>query len=228
MLSSIVIIAIFEHLMEKSIFLSVLSKIKEISLPGDKAHATVAPPDRMQMIKAGFSHEFPPKQAAVIICCYPKADNSYYFPLILRTEYPGVHSGQISLPGGKFDDRDSSLWHTAIRELNEELGVEVENLEQIFQLSPLYIPPSNFWVTPYMAVLETAPFFIPEEREVARVIEMSLEDLTAIKKQEKPITNSYLKEKKVYGYSIDNQFVWGATAMILTELKMILSDVMRN
>ncbi len=214
--------------MNKSIFLSVLSKIEEISLPGDKAHASVAPPNRMEMIKAGFSHKFPPKQAAVIICCYPKDDNSYYFPLILRTEYPGVHSGQISLPGGKFDDQDPSLWHTAIRELNEELGVEVVDLEQICQLSPLYIPPSNFWVTPYMAVLDATPIFILEEREVAGVIEMSLEDLTAIEKEEKTITNSYLKEKKVCGYSIDNQFIWGATAMILTELKMILSDVMRN
>lgn len=219
---------IFECFMEKSTFLSVLPKLKEISLPGNDAHKSIAPPDRMQRIKERFSQHVTPKQAAVMICCYPKEDNSFYFPLIQRNVYPGVHSGQISLPGGKMDLEDTSLWHTAHRELKEELGIDVVHQQQICQLSSLYIPPSNFWVTPYLTVLDSTPTIIAEQREVAEVFELSLASLISLSKEEQTISNSYLNEKSVSGYTVNKQFVWGATAMILTELKMILSELITN
>lgn len=163
-----------------------------------------------------------------MICCYPKLDNLFYFPLIHRTEYPGVHSGQISLPGGKMESQDRNLWHTATRELNEELGVRTQDLKQIRQLSSLYIPPSNFWVTPYLGFLDTPTSFIPEKREVADVIEVSLDALTALILEKRKLETSYLKRQKIPGYALENHYVWGATAMILTELKMILSSLTHN
>ena len=162
------------------------------------------------------------KRAAVIIFCFEDKFGNICFPLIRRQVYDGVHSGQISLPGGKKDYKDKSLWETAKRELNEELGVDVSVIKKIKKLNKLYIPPSNFLVTPYIAYAEINPDFIINRREVAELLIIKVQNLILLKKVNERLTNSYLKNVLVPGYKINNNFVWGATAMILKEFKLIL------
>ena len=162
------------------------------------------------------------QRAAVIIFCFEDNFENICFPLIRRQVYDGVHSGQISLPGGKKDYKDKSLWETAKRELNEELGVDISVIRKIKKLSKLYIPPSNFLVTPYVAYAEINPDFIINRREVAELLIMKVQDLILLKKVNKRVINSYLKNVLVQGYKINNNFIWGATAMILKEFKLIL------
>jgi len=163
------------------------------------------------------------KKAAVIIFCFQDSLGNICFPLIKRQVYDGVHSGQISLPGGKKDPKDKSLWETAKRELNEELGVDVSVLKKLKKLKDLYIPPSNFLVTPYIAYTYETPNFIINRREVAELIIIKMEDLILLNKVNGRVSNSYLKNVLVPGYTINKNFVWGATAMIIKEFQYILN-----
>ena len=154
--------------------------------------------------------------------CFQDNNGNISFPLIKRQIYNGVHSGQISLPGGKKDEKDKTLWETATRELNEELGVDLSYIKKIKKLKSIYIPPSNFLVTPFIAYSKKIPDFIINKREVAELIIVKLDDLILLNKVNKRVTNSYLNNVKVPGYKINKNFIWGATAMILKEFKHIL------
>tara|TARA_B100000945_G_C20409214_1_gene611707 strand:- start:163 stop:798 length:636 start_codon:yes stop_codon:yes gene_type:complete len=162
------------------------------------------------------------KRASVIIFCFQDNYGNISFPLIKRQLYDGVHSGQISLPGGKKDEKDKNLWETAKRELNEELGVSLSSIKKIKKFKNLYIPPSNFLVTPFLAFTKKSPDFRINKREVAELIIVKVEDLILLNKVDKRVTNSYLNNVKVPGYNINKNFIWGATAMILKEFKHIL------
>src|SRR5690554_6256997 len=92
---------------------------------------------------------------------------------MMRNTYKGVHSNQVSFPGGEFEKQDASLWHTALREANEEVGVPENKVIKISELTKVYIPPSRFLVTPFLAFAEKAPSFIhdlfrSEERRVGK------------------------------------------------------------
>ena len=162
------------------------------------------------------------KRASVIIFCFQDNFGNISFPLIKRQLYNGVHSGQISLPGGKKDKKDKNLWETAKRELNEELGVSISSIKKLKKLKNLYIPPSNFLVTPFLAYTKKIPDFKINKREVAELIILKIKDLILFKKVYKSVTNSYLNNVKVPGYKLNKFFIWGATAMILKEFKHIL------
>ena len=162
------------------------------------------------------------KRASVIIFCFQDNFGNISFPIIKRPLYSGVHSGQISLPGGKKDKKDKNLWETAKRELNEELGVSISSIKKLKKFKNLYIPPSNFLVTPFLAYTKKSPDFRINKREVAELIIVKLDDLVLLNKVYKRVTNSYLNNVKVPGYKINKNFIWGATAMILKEFKHIL------
>src|SRR5690606_34915901 len=110
------------------------------------------------------------RQGAVLALLYPK-NGELYTVLILRNIYEGTHSGQVSFPGGKREVEDKSLWHTALREANEEVGIMVENVKLIGELTKVYIPPSRFLVTPFLAYTHEAPDFKRDRIEVQRIIE---------------------------------------------------------
>lgn len=107
---------------------------------------------------------------AVLILIYPK-ENALHLVLILRNVYKGTHSGQISFPGGKQEPEDGSLWHTALREANEEVGIDPEKIKYIGALTKVYIPPSRFLVSPFVAISEEQPRFTADPIEVQRIIE---------------------------------------------------------
>ncbi len=126
------------------------------------------------------------------------------------------------MPGGKKDKKDKNLWETAKRELNEELGVSISSIKKLKKLKNLYIPPSNFLVTPFIAYSKKIPDFKINKREVAELIILKIKDLILFKKVYQSVTNSYLNNVKVPGYKLNKNFIWGATAIILKEFKHIL------
>ncbi len=207
-------------------FLHLKSKLKEIELIGSKAHSLLAPPGRFEEIKDYFRSSSNPKKASVLIHIYPDLQKEARFVLIKRNRYEGIHSGQISLPGGKFQTLDSTDWNTAIREASEEVGLTKDMVVKIREITKVYIPPSNFIVSPFLSYSNEKPFFKPQKDEVDQIIETSLKTLlnpnSLIKRK---ISTSYIKDVLVPGYFLEGVFVWGATAMILSEFRELFKKV---
>lgn len=181
----------------------------------------MAPPARGK-ISANFINKYSKtaKQAAVLCLLYP-VNNLLHFVLIKRVSYPGVHSNQIAFPGGKLEAGENAL-QAALRETEEEVGVKVGENSVIGALTQLYIPPSNFMVYPFVAYIRKQPFFILDEKEVAYHITVPLNDLLNSKNiKSKEMQLSYGNFSNPY-FSLQNEVVWGATAMILSELRMVL------
>ena len=199
------------------------TKIEEIPKPGLAAQLKMAPPQRFGTKETLFKVPKNVKKAAVMMLLYPNREKELCFCLIQRTTYNGKHSGQISFPGGKREEEDIDFWATALRESQEEVGVNPEKVQLITTLSSTFIPPSNFYVYPYLAYTNQCPDFVAEEGEVDHVIEVPLADLlkeSAI--QDGPITASYTSEVIVPMFVFGTYRVWGATAMILSEAREII------
>ena len=128
-------------------FTNFLVKIKENTKVSFDFENDLIPQERIDILNNYKSKSY--KRASVIILCFQDNKGNISFPLIKRQIYNGVHSGQISLPGGKKDEKDKTLWKTATRELNEELGVDLSYIKKIKKLKSIYIPPSNFLVKPF-------------------------------------------------------------------------------
>jgi len=200
-----------------------ISKIEEIPKPGLAAQLKLAPPQRFGNEETLIKVPKNAKKAAVMMLLYPNKEQELSFCLIQRSTYNGKHSGQISFPGGKKEEEDTDFWATALRESQEEVGVNPAEVKLVTALSSTYIPPSNFYVCPYLAYTNQRPDFVAEEGEVDHVIEVPLSDLledSAI--QDGPITASYAKEVVVPMFVFGTYRVWGATAMILSEAREII------
>ena len=167
---------------------------------------------------------FNPKRAAVLMLVYPGEEGAA-LSLIRRNSYKGVHSSQIAFPGGKIEADDASPLYAALRETEEEIGVDRGTVEVVAPLSPVYIPPSNFCVSPFLGYCHSRPFFIPDPREVSEIIEMPLSvllDDRTIRIQQMP--TSYSESIEVPCFVFDEYEVWGATAMMLSELRDVLKS----
>jgi 8-oxo-dGTP pyrophosphatase MutT (NUDIX family) len=193
-----------------------ISQHLQSSLPGDQAHAKLSPPHRLVPSEEKLK-ELNPKIAAVLALIYPD-ENQYKTVFIKRQVYRGVHSGQISFPGGKRESSDDSLKITALRETEEEIGVPKSNVYVIGALSKLYIPPSNFLVHPYVGFLAKKPTFLASEKEVSEILSVELQQFN--KKEVQQTTNIKVGQTEIACpcYKIDDNIIWGATAMIVSEL----------
>lgn len=183
------------------------------------AHLKMAPTERMEALKKLNKDHLTPKIAAVLMLVYPK-NNQSHIVLIIRNSYPGVHSSQIAFPGGKSELFDKNLANTALRETEEEIGVEMSSVEIVRPFSEVFIPPSNFMVTPFLGYTEKTPQFVLQPDEVAGIIEMPLQNLfdDRIVVQRKLMT-SYSIAVDVPAFKVKEHIVWGATAMMISELK---------
>lgn len=200
---------------------SVLIAAFETALPGENAHQLIMPDRRVsasRVLDEGITH----RKSAVLVLLYPRTD-IWHFVLLKRHEYEGAHSGQVGLPGGKEDPEDKDSLATALRECHEETGIHLHEGKVVGRLTPLFIPPSGFLVQPYVGVMDTEPRFRYDPREVRYGIEVPLSELldesaicTVIQDTEK---YGRLKTK---GYDFDGEIVWGATSMVLTELREML------
>ncbi len=164
------------------------------------------------------SDKNPSRQSSVLILLYEK-DNQILIPLIQRLPYDGVHSGQIALPGGKVEPEDQDIIAAALRETQEEIGISPEYITVLGTLTSVYIPPSRFWVNVVLAYTKCIPVFIPDQREVSSVIELPLSQLvnTAFV-EEREVLRAQQWKIKAPGYVYRDHFIWGATAMMLSEL----------
>lgn len=202
-------------------FISRLESAIQYGLPGERAQRKMAPIYRGP---SGIHHstQSTPKQGAVLILIYP-CNNEVKTVLINRSVYNGYHSNQVGFPGGKKEDKDTTLYMTALREAEEEIGIEKNNVNLVGELSNLYIPVSNFNVSPFIASASQKPVFIPNEREVRGIIEFDLNQLNTDKiKSEKQIQLSNGLTLRTPCYDISGNIVWGATAMIISELHELM------
>jgi 8-oxo-dGTP pyrophosphatase MutT (NUDIX family) len=197
-------------------FISFLKSELKKELPGLEAQKIMIP-----RIDIPVNKNIPITHASVLILLYSK-NKKTYFVLIKRNEYEGIHSGQISLPGGKSEVSDTSIMQTALREAAEEIGPFVETPEIIGELTELTVRVSNFKVHTFIAYIKTEPVFKPDPFEVAAILECPLYDL-ADKNNLKETTKIFNNTSFIAPYfSLNNEIVWGATAMILSEFKQIL------
>ncbi|WP_296382592.1 CoA pyrophosphatase [Winogradskyella sp.] len=208
-------------------FLESVVKIEHLELFGETSHAKMSPPYRIELAEKMKTKAKSAKKAGVLSLFYPNAEGETYLVLILRKTYKGVHSAQVGFPGGKYEYEDKDLMITAIRETEEEVGVPEKLVNVIKTMSPLYIPPSNFMVHPYLAISETTPNFIKQDEEVEAIIEVKLADfLNEVNTITTRVPTSFNVEVDVPAFILNGHIVWGATAMMLGEIKDLLKQVL--
>ena len=202
----------FEHIID-----SITSNLQN-TLPGEKAHLELWPEGRKL-----FEVNTPLKSAAVLILIYPDENNNASTVFIKRSSYDGHHSDQISLPGGKVDTNDKSLEETAIRESHEEIGINRQDVNIIGALSNIQIPTSSFNVTPFIGIIPYNPLFKADNNEVADIITISLTELIDLQIQ---FTHKLIKNTsyKIPYFPLNKEVLWGATAMIINELRYVLKN----
>ncbi len=210
-------------------FKKILPKITKIPLPGIASQLKMAPIMRQDAIESMEERMKTARKSAVMALFYPNKKNETTVVLILRKAYEGVHSNQVGFPGGKAELEDTTLEVTALRETEEEVGVNIHTIEVIREITSTYIPPSNFLVQPYIGIVHNTPTFIPQESEVAAILEVSLQDLLSDAATiEKELTTSYATSIKVPAFYLNDHVVWGATAMMLSEVKDIIVEASSN
>ncbi len=220
-------IAIVLNRMDFIEFCEQVVKIKNLDLPGQEAHFKMVPSVREQLIKERKYEIQNPKKAGVMALFYPNEERITNMLLILRKTYAGVHSNQIGFPGGKMEEQDRDLLQTALRETYEEVGVHERDVSVLKKLTEVYIPPSNFLVTPFVGLYEEPKSFKIQESEVEKLVEVKLSDFlddTNLIQQE--LSTSYAKNINVPVFKLNNQIVWGATAMMLSEIRILLKRVL--
>lgn len=191
------------------------------SLPGHKAHSKIMAHRKPLDQLGGIPKDA--KQSAVLLLVYPRKRQDHIV-FILRSTYEGVHSAQVGLPGGKVEEQDKDLLATALREANEELAIDEDKIEVLGQLSSLYVPPSNFVIHPFIAVQKTEPTFVPDEHEVAEIIEYPISELV----KEEALIDTIVKvpggKMKTKGFMLEDRILWGATAMIIQEFVDLIAE----
>ena len=208
-------------------FLKSISKIEQIPLPGLESQLKMSPPFRLELIQQQLEAMKTSRKAAVTALFYPDEKQVTKLILILRKTYHGVHSAQVGFPGGRCEDYDASLMQTALRETYEEVGVPIQDIKIIMAMTEMYIPPSNFTVYPFLGICYETPNFIKQDEEVEDLIEVLLSDFVNDKSiSSVKVMTSLEKEMEVPAFVLNGHIVWGATAMMLSELKDLLKTVL--
>ncbi|TVZ23491.1 8-oxo-dGTP pyrophosphatase MutT (NUDIX family) [Dokdonia sp. Hel_I_63] len=209
-------------------FLELASKIGNLPLPGRDVQLEMAPTERLKELEELEITKRNPRQAGVMCLFYPTPDGDTEFILILRKTYEGVHSNQVGFPGGKVELTDRNLAHTALRETEEEVGVPQSHVVISRKLTNIYIPPSNFWVQSFIGHLDHTPAFIAQESEVESLIPVPLSEFLSddcITTQK--LSTSYMDDMEVPAYKLQGHIVWGATAMMLSEVRSLLNTSLK-
>ena len=201
-----------------------IKKIQNAELSGEDAHGIYSPPYRPV-----FSYEEiltkNPKFAAVNIVLYLK-NNEWYFPLMVRSSNErDRHSGQISLPGGKKEESDRNFEETAKRETAEEIGIEEHYIRIIREVSPIYIPPSNFYVRPFVSYTKKNPDFFLQETEASELIEFPVSSILNLTEQPEMMALPSSRGVEVPVINFNGYIIWGATSMILSEFSKLMKNL---
>lgn len=195
-----------------------IKSIHSIPLPGSEAQHKLAPigREKLDIHTIDISKA---KRAAVAAIFFEKNQTPHLI-LTLRNKYPGVHSGQISFPGGKEEKIDVDAKDTALRETWEEIGIRKDEITIHREISPIYIPPSNFYVRPFIGSLVGKPSYIREEKEVNKILSLDFnhflnDDNLVLQK----IQTAKKQHIEIPTFLIEGYTIWGATAMMISELK---------
>ena len=200
-------------------------KVTKMELPGETVQFKMAPMERLQELKRIARHQNTAKRAGVMSLFYPSEDFETRLILILRKTYKGVHSAQVGFPGGKLEAEDNSIQDAALRE--EEVGVSRNAISVLKALTEIYIPPSNFFVQPFLGITAQSPKFIPQEEEVEALIEVTLRDfMDDVNVTTQTLSTSYATSIEVPAFKLNGHIVWGATAMMLNEVRELLKKVL--
>lgn len=199
------------------IFTDVLSGELKKHLPSYVSHKKMMPAHITTDVKQPYDKN-KVKESAVLILFFVSDDNISTV-IIKRPEYDGVHSGQIAFPGGKREKYDRTIIDTAIREAHEEVGIKPDDVKIIGTLSQIYVPPSMYIIHPIVSYCDNKPEFIADINEVSDISIISLSDL--LNDKSKSVIPIYKQGKYVFdapAYIINGYEIWGATAMIISEL----------
>lgn len=189
-----------------------------------EAHVLAMPPERQRWIEQARTRKTPARQASVLCCLYPNEIGAACFALIRRQESPHTHGGQYALPGGKREANDVSNWATALREAEEEVQIPKEQVQFVRSLHSIYIPPSHFDVHPFLGLLKKTPRLQPQWSEVAAIHTIPVATLLEpTNLRQISMTTSYMKDQLVPAFDLAGHMVWGATAMMLAELRELLN-----
>lgn len=203
---------------------STIRTLLEQDKPGERAHLPMAPVGRpISSLARKEANNYRESAVSIVLIDGMKSKEII---LIQRPTYEGSHSGQISFPGGKHEHEDPSLFHTAIRETREEIGIELTKDHLVGELTPVFIPVSRFHVQPYLFYLSEEPRFVPDNREVAEVFTITLEELFD------PTTRSTMEYDDGHGtiireipcFQIRDRQIWGATALMLNEIHVLFTE----
>lgn len=204
-----------------SISIELIKQLLKSDLPGEEAHLAMSPMGRKkssQAIKQVTNY----RESAVALVLF-ETEETIKSVLIQRPIYKGSHSGQVCLPGGKREEFETSLDQTAVRECVEETGLITEHLDLLGSLTPVFIPVSNHHVHPYIFHYTETPEFFPDEREVAEILPFNVMDILVnenIKTTDIRITQERILRDVPY-FDIREKIVWGATAIILNEFRVL-------
>jgi 8-oxo-dGTP pyrophosphatase MutT (NUDIX family) len=204
-------------------FIDVLKEQMKSPMPGKAAQLRMASAVRNKELNFNYDTSTA-IQSSVLILLFP-VSGQLHTVFILRQTYDGVHSGQVSFPGGRLESSDSSLIQTALREAEEEVNISAGEVTVLGTLSELYIPPSNFLVLPVLGYVKNRPEFKPDPSEVAQIIEADISflfDDMLLKSKVLDIRGSKIKAPY---FDVHDHIVWGATAMILSELKDVILSI---
>jgi 8-oxo-dGTP pyrophosphatase MutT (NUDIX family) len=196
------------------------------TLPGLSQQLAMAPPYR-EVPNEAWVRAQNPKEAAVLLLLFERAGD-WQLLFTKRVAYPGVHSAQISFPGGKMEAVDLSKQQTALRETEEEVGVSAQHIELLGPLTPLYIPPSNFLVDPFVGRLTEAPRWVPQVSEVAEIVEIPLNYLLQTNARTERNIAVGNGQRTVPGFVWEEHFIWGATAMMLEEFLTVVQTALAD
>lgn len=208
---------------DASQFIEALTQRLKLPLPGKAAQLKMA--SNVRIKDSGYTYDTASAvRSGVLILLYP-ADNTLKTVFILRQAYDGVHSGQVSFPGGRLEPQDETLIATALRESHEEVRIVPEKVRVLGTLSELYIPPSNFLVLPVLGYSESRPDFIPDKTEVADLIEAGIGFLFDPVFCKETILD--IRGYKILApyFDVHGHVVWGATAMMLSELREVIGGL---
>lgn len=165
------------------------------------------------------------RHAAVLALLYPVNERLHLLYIQRTSPKRDRHAGQISFPGGSVDPEDADTIATALREVEEEVGIPRKSVEVLGALTPLYIPVSNFLVDVYVGYRATRPQLVPQETEVARTLEIPLTALlsTGVRRVGLRRLTNGLKLPDTPYYAVAGEEIWGATSMMTAELLAVIS-----